>query len=65
MINLIWALADVVIIYTFFRFGQAEFPPTLTKPMFIGWGLVTVGSPAEVQNNPDVHRIYLGVEATA
>jgi branched-chain amino acid transport system ATP-binding protein len=25
--------------------------------------MVTVGSPAEVQNNPDVHRIYLGVEA--
>ncbi len=24
---------------------------------------VTVGSPADVQNNPDVHRIYLGVEA--
>jgi branched-chain amino acid transport system ATP-binding protein len=27
--------------------------------------MVTVGSPAEVQNNPDVHRIYLGVEAPA
>jgi branched-chain amino acid transport system ATP-binding protein len=27
--------------------------------------MVTAGSPAEVQNNPDVHRIYLGVEATA
>jgi ABC-type branched-subunit amino acid transport system ATPase component len=27
--------------------------------------MVTAGSPAEVQNNPDVIRIYLGVEAMA
>jgi ABC-type branched-subunit amino acid transport system ATPase component len=26
---------------------------------------VTAGSPAEVQNDPDVRRIYLGVEAMA
>jgi hypothetical protein len=48
VINLIWALADVVIVYTFFRFGRAEFP-TLTAPLFIGWGLVVIGVSFAVQ----------------
>jgi hypothetical protein len=49
VINLVWALADVVIVYTFFRFGRAEFPPTLTKPMFVGWGLLIIGVSFAVQ----------------
>src|SRR5215213_9861719 len=36
VINVVWALADAVILYTFFRSGRAEFP-TLTRPMFIGF----------------------------
>ena len=48
VINLVWALADVVIVYTFFRFGRAEFP-TLTKPMFVGWGLLIIGVSFAVQ----------------
>ena len=48
VINLIWALADVVIVYTFFRFGRAEFP-TLTRSLFIGWGLLVIGVSFAVQ----------------
>src|SRR5918997_6599136 len=48
VINLVWALADVVIVYTFFRFGRAEFP-TLTKPMFVGWGLLIIAVSFAVQ----------------
>ena len=48
VINLIWALADVVIVYTFFRFGRAEFP-TLTTALFVGWGLLIIGVSFAVQ----------------
>ena len=48
VINLVWALADAVIVYTFFRFGHAEFP-TLTRPMFVGWGLLIIGVSFAVQ----------------
>lgn len=37
VINLIWALIDLVIVYTFFRFGRAEFP-TLSGRLFTVWG---------------------------
>ena len=36
IINLLWAAADVVIVYTFFRFGRAELPKFITRPLFIG-----------------------------
>ena len=29
--NIVWALADVVILYTFFRFGRAELPAWVTR----------------------------------
>jgi hypothetical protein len=48
VINLIWALADVMIVYTFFRFGRAEFP-TLTRSLFVGWGLLVIGMSFAVQ----------------
>lgn len=48
VINLVWALADVVIVYTFFRFGRAEFP-TLTRSLFVGWGLLVLGVSFAVQ----------------
>jgi hypothetical protein len=37
-INIIWALADLLIVYTFFRFGRSELPAFVTKPMFLVWG---------------------------
>src|ERR1022692_4116431 len=47
-INLAWALIDLVIVYTFFRFGRAEFP-TLSGPLFAGWGVLIFASSYVVQ----------------
>jgi hypothetical protein len=49
IINIAWALADVVIVYTFFRFGRAELPRFVTRPLFIGWGVVVFGAAFAVQ----------------
>jgi hypothetical protein len=38
--NIVWALADVAILYTFFRFGRAELPPWVTRKLFLGWALL-------------------------
>jgi len=38
-INVVWALADVVIVYTFFRYGRSELPSFVTRSMFICWGV--------------------------
>jgi hypothetical protein len=49
IINLLWAAADVVIVYTFFRFGRAELPKFVTRPLFIGWGVVIFATAYAVQ----------------
>lgn len=41
-INLVWALADTVILVTFFRFGRREFPAFVTRPLFIAWGAAVI-----------------------
>jgi hypothetical protein len=48
-INLVWALADVVILYTFFRFGRREFPGFVTRPLFIAWGVAIIVSSFVIQ----------------
>ena len=48
-INLVWALADVVILYTFFRFGRREFPTFVTRPLFIAWGVAIVATSFVIQ----------------
>jgi hypothetical protein len=48
IINLVWALTDVIIVYTFFRFGRAEFP-TLSGAFFVGWGVLVFASSYAVQ----------------
>jgi len=40
VIDIVWALLDLVIVVTFFRFGRAEFP-TLSGSLFVGWGVLT------------------------
>ena len=47
--NLLWAAADVVIVVTFFRFGRSELPKFVTRPLFIGWGVVVFTSAYIVQ----------------
>ncbi|WP_345763517.1 hypothetical protein [Diaminobutyricibacter sp. McL0608] len=49
VINLVWAAADVVIVFTFIRFGRAELPRFVTRPLFIGWTLVVFGVAFAVQ----------------
>ncbi len=39
-INLTWATADLLIIYTFLRYGRREMPPFVTQPMFIAWSVL-------------------------
>ncbi|MCU1412973.1 MAG: hypothetical protein JWN80_313 [Microbacteriaceae bacterium] len=49
IINIVWAAADVVIVVTFFRFGRAELPKFVTRPLFVGWGIVVIGASYAVQ----------------
>ncbi len=49
IINIVWAAADVVIVVTFFRYGRAELPKFVTRPLFIGWGIVVIGASYAVQ----------------
>jgi hypothetical protein len=48
VINTAWALADVVIVYTFVRFGRAEFP-SLSGRLFAGWAVLIFASSYAVQ----------------
>ncbi len=38
-INLVWALADLAIVYTFFRYGRKELPSFVTTTLFAWWGV--------------------------
>ena len=38
--NIVWGLADVLIVYTFLRFGRAELPPRVTRPLFLAWAVL-------------------------
>lgn len=48
-VNLIWALADAVIVFTFFKYGRKELPAFVTKPLFIAWGVGILGSSIAIQ----------------
>jgi hypothetical protein len=39
-INLAWAAADVVIVYTFLRYGRRELPHFVSRPMFLVWSVL-------------------------
>jgi hypothetical protein len=49
VINIAWALADVVIVYTFLRFGRRELPGFVTRPMFVGWSVLLLVASFAVQ----------------
>jgi hypothetical protein len=36
-VNMAWAVADVVIVYTFLRYGRRELPSFVSRPMFVTW----------------------------
>ncbi|WP_427017731.1 hypothetical protein ACQCSX_03700 [Pseudarthrobacter sp. P1] len=48
-INLVWALADVAVLYTFLRFGRRELPPFLNRTLFALWAVALVGAGFAVQ----------------
>jgi hypothetical protein len=48
-VNLVWAMADVVILYTFFRYGRAELPAFVSRPVFIAWGVAILAASVAIQ----------------
>jgi hypothetical protein len=49
LVDLVWALFDVVVVYTFFRFGRAEFPSFVTRRAFAWGGVLVFGASFAVQ----------------
>ena len=49
VINTVWALADLAIVYTFFAFGRNEFPSSVTRRMLAAWGVLVFGASYAVQ----------------
>ena len=47
--NIAWGLADVVIVYTFLRFGRSELPAWVTRRHFIGWAILLGSTSFAVQ----------------
>ena len=39
-VNLAWAVADVLIVYTYLRYGRRELPAFVSRPMFVGWSIL-------------------------
>jgi hypothetical protein len=42
IINVIWALFDSVILFTFFKFGKRHFPKNLKSGWFYTWGIISL-----------------------
>ncbi|PWK70350.1 hypothetical protein BCL76_105303 [Streptomyces sp. CG 926] len=49
VVNVVWAVADVVIVYTYLRFGRAELPDFVTRPLFATWSVLVFGTGFAVQ----------------
>ncbi|MFB6618396.1 hypothetical protein ACFCV9_29965 [Streptomyces sp. NPDC056367] len=49
VVNVVWAAADVVIVCTYLRFGRAELPRFVTRPMFAAWSVLVFGTGFAVQ----------------
>jgi hypothetical protein len=48
-VNVAWALADVVIVYTFLRYGRSELPEFVSRPMFIAWSILIFATAYAIQ----------------
>ena len=49
-INLAWSLADLLIVYTFFRYGRKEMPSFVRRWMFMAWGVGVIAASYVVQS---------------
>ena len=41
-INLVWFLLDIVITYTYFKYGKEEFPKNVNRNYFIPWSIIVL-----------------------
>lgn len=49
IVNVVWAVADLVIVYTYLRYGRAELPGFVTRPMFAVWSVLVFATGFAVQ----------------
>ncbi|MER5486535.1 hypothetical protein ABT024_25445 [Streptomyces sp. NPDC002812] len=49
VVNVVWAVADIVIVYTYLRYGRAELPGFVTRPLFAVWSVLVFGCAFAVQ----------------
>lgn len=49
VVNVVWAAADTVIIWTYLRYGRAELPRFVTRPLFAAWSGLLFASAFAVQ----------------
>ncbi|MCX4714262.1 hypothetical protein OG818_00290 [Streptomyces virginiae] len=49
VVDVVWAVADLVIVYTYLRFGRAELPDFVTRPLFATWSILIFGTGFAVQ----------------
>lgn len=49
IVNVVWALADIVIVYSYLRYGRAELPGFVTRPLFAFWSVLLFASAFAVQ----------------
>jgi hypothetical protein len=49
LVNVVWALADVVVLGTYLRFGRSELPAFVTRALFAAWTVVLFGAALAVQ----------------
>ncbi|WP_204357862.1 MULTISPECIES: hypothetical protein [unclassified Streptomyces] len=49
VVNVVWAVADIVIVYTYLRYGRAELPRFVTRPLFAVWSVLLFASAFAVQ----------------
>ena len=48
-INVAWGFADVVIVYTFLRYGRRELPSFVSRPMFVTWAVLIFAAAYVIQ----------------
>ncbi|GLX18734.1 hypothetical protein Slala02_51630 [Streptomyces lavendulae subsp. lavendulae] len=49
VVNVVWAVADTLIVYTWLRYGRAGLPGFVTRPLFAAWGALLLGAGFTVQ----------------
>ncbi|MET9464383.1 hypothetical protein ABZY44_06070 [Streptomyces sp. NPDC006544] len=49
VVNVVWAVADILIVYTYLRYGRAELPGFVTRPLFALWSALVFVTAFAVQ----------------